>query len=97
MTHPTIEAAEKAIAFTNHRFGKWHDEAIAAARVILSAPVSDAEVEVVSSILHHRFYGFITGCPRDWAEAKNNPVWAEIARAALTAFLAQRRKELGVG
>ncbi len=44
MTHPTIEAAAKAFWKVPNLLDS-DDDMIAAARVILSAPVSDAEVE----------------------------------------------------
>lgn len=80
MTHPTIEAAQKAIAEA-YEPGAHNSkaEAKAAARVILSAPPSEAEVYAALN-----------------AVSRKSAIYSSDMEIALIAFLAQRRKELGV-
>lgn len=92
MTHPTIEAAQKAIAEA-YEPGAHNSkaEAKAAARVILSAPPSEAEMEAALT-------AYIGG---DWAALvmrvcggdEPDRIRAEM-REALAAFLAKRLEEL---
>lgn len=79
MTHPTIEAAAKAFWKAPKKMDA-DDDMLAAARALLSAPPSEAEVYAALN-----------------AVSRKSAIYSSDMEIALIAFLAQRRKELGVG
>lgn len=99
MTHPTIEAAQNAI---NEAYepGAHNSkaEAKAAARVILSAPPSEAEVEAAA--IHMRLVSLTReeSDERPWVSIPEytRMHWRYAARAAIIAARAKCLEELGV-
>lgn len=99
MTHPTIEAAQKAIAEA-YEPGAHNSkaEAKAAARVILSAPPSEVEIEAAGAAMYRRERGELSISPSatypDYTSAYIRANYNAYARAALTAARAKHLEEL---
>lgn len=104
MTHPTIEAAvREAAEWRGIDLGKLHpldkealtSDAKAAARVILSAPPSEVEIEAAGAAMYRIETRKSPGAtyPED-TSAYNRRYWNAAARAALTAARAKHLEEL---